>query len=140
MSREHLSSRPFAIGLHRRQPVQARSSDEKETRLTLQSDLVALQRVDGLPEEKLWIGLSTLHTGHINLLPVYGNVVLLEDSLDGLRDFGTDTVTRNQGDSIFASEFRGLEDVRLDGSRHSYRRVAGQHMKSLICSARPAGY
>ena len=131
---DNASGRPFAVVLHQRKPVQAQSARMKrvgEEFHTLQPDLIALQRVDGLPEEKLWVDLSALHTGHVDLLPLHGDVVLLEDSLNGLRDFGTDTVAGNQGDSVFASEFRRLEDVRLDGSRHGYRRVVGSAHHSL---------
>ena len=100
---------------------------------TLETELVALQRGDGLAEELLRVDVARVNTRDIDLLPLNGNVVRLEDLLDRLGDLSTDTVTcacsesrsglwaaiartRNQGDSVFAAELGGLEDVLVDGS------------------------
>ena len=87
---------------------------------TLQTQLVPLQRGDRLPESLLGAaGGAAVDTGHVHLLPVNGDIVGLENGLDGLGDFGTDTVTGNEGDGVFASVLGGLEDVGLDGREGS---------------------
>lgn len=60
---------------------------------TLEAELVALERSDGLAEQLLGVLGSSLDTGDVDLLPLDGNVVCLEDLPDRLRDFGTDTIT-----------------------------------------------
>jgi hypothetical protein len=60
---------------------------------TLQTELVALERGDGLAEELLGVDVASLDTGNVDLLPLNGNVVCLEDLLDRLGNLSTDTVT-----------------------------------------------
>jgi hypothetical protein len=83
---------------------------------TLETELVALQRGDSLTEELLGVLVAGLDTGDIDLLPLDGDVVGLEDGLDGLGDFGSDTVTGDEGHGVFAAVLGGLEDISLDGS------------------------
>jgi hypothetical protein len=82
---------------------------------TLETELVALERGDGLAEELLGVDVAGVDTRDIDLFPLNGNVVRLEDLLDGLRDLSTDTVTGDQGDGVLAAELGGLEDVLTDG-------------------------
>lgn len=56
---------------------------------TLQTNLVALERVDGLGDALA----AVTNTGNLDLLPVNGNVLSLEDGLDRVSDFSTNTVT-----------------------------------------------
>lgn len=81
---------------------------------TLEAELVAAQGGDGLAEGRL--GAAALETGDLDLLPLDGDVVGLEDGLDRLGDLGTDTITGDEGDGVLATELGGLEDVGLDGS------------------------
>jgi hypothetical protein len=60
---------------------------------TLQTELVALERGNGLAEELLGVDVARLDTGNVDLLPLNGNVVCLEDLLDRLGNLSTDTVT-----------------------------------------------
>lgn len=84
---------------------------------TLQSKLVSLKRSDGLAEHLLGAARSTaVDTGGINLLPVDGHAIGLEDGLDALCYFGTDTIAGDEGDGVLAAELGGLEDVGFDGS------------------------
>lgn len=85
---------------------------------TLETELVALERGDGLTEGLLG-SAGTLETRDLDLLPLDGDVVGLEDSLDRLGDLGTDTVTGDEGDGVLAAELGGLEDVGLDGRKRS---------------------
>ena len=106
---------------------------------TLKTELVALERSNRLAEELLGVDVARVDTRHVDLLPLNGDVVRLEDLLDRLGDLSTDTVTcacsesrsglwaaiartRNQGDSVFAAELGGLEDV-LGDRGHCCRRV-----------------
>ena len=82
----------------------------------LQAQLVPLKRSDRLAEGGLGTARrARVDTRHIDLLPVNGDVVGLEDGLDALGDLGTDAVTGDQGDCVLAAELGGLEHVRLDG-------------------------
>lgn len=69
----------------------------------LETDLVALQGGDGFAEELLGVLCSGLEAGNINLLPLNGNVVGLEDGLHGLCDLGSDTITRDEGNCVFGA-------------------------------------
>lgn len=82
---------------------------------TLETELVALQRGDGLAEELLGVDVARVNTRDIDLLPLNGNVVRLEDLLDRVGDLSTNTVTGDQGDGVLAAELGGLEDVLVDG-------------------------
>jgi hypothetical protein len=104
---------------------------------TLETELVALERGNGFAEELLRVHVARLDTRDVDLLPLDGHVVGLEDGLDRLSDLGTDTVTcalfniyishkqrrlrrlsrrtRNQSNGVFAAELGGLEDVLADG-------------------------
>lgn len=85
---------------------------------TLETELVALKRSDRLAESILG-SAGALETGDLDLLPLNGDVVGLEDGLDGLGNLGTDTVTGDEGDGVLAAELGGLEDVGLDGGEGS---------------------
>jgi hypothetical protein len=85
---------------------------------TLEAELVALEGSDRLAESVL-SAAGALHTRDLNLLPLNGDVVGLEDSLNGLGNFGTDTVTGDEGDSVLAAILGRLEDVGLDGGEGS---------------------
>jgi hypothetical protein len=85
---------------------------------TLETELVALKRSDRLAESIL-SSAGALETRDLDLLPLNGDVVGLEDGLDGLGNLGTDTVTGDEGDGVLAAELGGLEDVGLDGGEGS---------------------
>ena len=59
----------------------------------LETELVALERGNGFAEELLGVLVARLDTGHVDLLPLNGHIVGLEDLLDRLGHFGTDAVT-----------------------------------------------
>lgn len=82
---------------------------------TLEAELVAAEGGDGLAEEVLsLLGGGGVEAGNLDLLPLDGDVVGLEDGLDALGDLGTDTVTGDQGDRVLSAKLGGLEDVRAD--------------------------
>lgn len=60
---------------------------------TLQAQLVALERCNGFAEELLRVLVASFHARHIDLFPLDGHVIGLEDGLDRLRNFRTNTVT-----------------------------------------------
>lgn len=60
---------------------------------TLQTELVALEGSQGLAEELLGVLVTGVNTANIDLLPLNGDVVGLEDGLDRFGDLSTDTVT-----------------------------------------------
>lgn len=60
---------------------------------TLQAELVALEGGNGLAEKLLGVNVASLNARDVNLLPLNGNIVRLEDLLDRLRNLSTDTVT-----------------------------------------------
>mgnify|MGYP006876444500 FL=1 len=60
---------------------------------TLQTELVALQGSQGLAEKLLGVLVTGVNTANIDLLPLNGNVIGLEDGLDRFGDLSTDTVT-----------------------------------------------
>jgi hypothetical protein len=97
----------------------------------LETELVALERSNRLAEELLRVDVACLDTGDVDLLPLNGHVVRLEDLLDRLGDLGTNSVTcamfnirrsvrrlsrrtRNERHGVFAAELGGLEDVLVD--------------------------
>lgn len=103
---------------------------------TLQTELVTLERGDGLAEELLGVLAAVLHAGDVDLLPLNGDIVGLEDGLDRLGNLSTDTVTYclslsrvpvvffpcfcaahtwNKGDGVLAAELGRLEDVGVGG-------------------------
>ncbi|KAK5624346.1 hypothetical protein RRF57_000062 [Xylaria bambusicola] len=95
----------------------ARSAD-RGVEDTLQSKLIPLKRSDRLAEHLLGTAGSTaVDTRSINLFPINGHVVGLEDSLDALCYFGTNTIPRDEGDSVLAAELGGLENIGLDGGK-----------------------
>lgn len=82
---------------------------------TLEAELVAAEGGDGLAEEVLGLlGGGGVETRDLDLLPLNGDIVGLEDGLDALGDLGTDTVTRDQRDRVLAAKLGRLEDVRAD--------------------------
>lgn len=60
---------------------------------TLETKLVALEGSDGLAEELLGVHVARVDTRDVDLLPLNGHVVRLEDLLDRLGHLSTDTVT-----------------------------------------------
>lgn len=60
--------------------------------ITLQSELVPLQGSNSLAEQILRLLVALLHAGDIDLLPLHGDIVRLENLLDRFRHFSTDTV------------------------------------------------
>lgn len=92
-------------------PVDRRVQD------ALQAQLVSPERSDSLLELLLSAGSghALIETGNLDLLPGNRDIVGLEDCLNALGNFGTDTITRNEGDSVFATILGRLEDVGLDG-------------------------
>ena len=87
---------------------------------TLETELVAAERGDTLTEGRLGAGGSSGigaggETRNLDLLPVDGDIVGLEDSLDRLGDLSTNTVTGDEGDGVLAAKLGRLEDVGLDG-------------------------
>lgn len=60
---------------------------------TLQTQLVTAQRSNGLLEKLFRVLVTGVNTANIYLLPLDGNIVGLEDSLDRLSNLGTDSVT-----------------------------------------------
>lgn len=93
-------------------------SADRGVKDTLQSKLVPLKRSDRLAEHLLGTaGGPAVDTGRIDLLPVNGDTVGLEDGLDTLCYFGTDTITRDKGDGVLATELGGLKNIGLDSSK-----------------------
>lgn len=82
---------------------------------TLEAQLVALERRNALAEGLLGSQGALLDTGDLDLLPLDGHVVGLEDGLDRLGNLSTDTITGDQRHGVLAAELGGLEDVGLDG-------------------------
>lgn len=82
---------------------------------TLQTQLVAAQRRDSLLEHLLCRLRAVVQPRDVDLLPLDGHIVGLEDGLDALRDLRADTVARDEGDGVLAPILGGLEDVALDG-------------------------
>lgn len=60
---------------------------------TLETELVALERRNRLAEEFLGVDVTRVDTGDVDLLPLNGNIVRLENLLDRLGYLSTDTVT-----------------------------------------------
>lgn len=86
---------------------------------TLETELVAAERGDTLAESVLSALTTILNTSDVDLLPLNGDVVRLEDGLDGLGNLGTDTVSGDEGDGVLAAVLGRFEDVGLDGSEGS---------------------
>ena len=80
---------------------------------TLETELVALERSNGLAEELLGVDVARVDTRDVDLLPLNGHVVRLEDLLDRLGDLSTDTVTCACSESM--SNYRRLS--RIPGIR-----------------------
>lgn len=83
----------------------------------LEAELVSPERGNGLLKLLLLAsgGGGVVETRHLDLLPRYGDIIGLEDGLDALGNFGTDTVAGDEGDGVLAAVLGGLEDVGLDG-------------------------
>lgn len=83
----------------------------------LEAELVAAQGRDSLAESLLSGGTAagSVETRGIDLLPLDGHVVGLEDGLDRVGDLGADTVTGDEGHGVLATVLGRLEDVALDG-------------------------
>jgi hypothetical protein len=96
------------------------------------------------------VDITSLDTGDVDLFPLNGDIVCLEDLLDRLGDLSTDTVTcalfnirsslrrlsrrtRNQGDGVFAAKLGGLEDV-LTNRGHCYKLSDAVHSRDMYTS------
>lgn len=62
---------------------------------TLQTQLVPAKRCDGFFEQFLRVFVACVHTSNVDLLPLNGHIVGLEDSLYRFSNLSTDTVTLN---------------------------------------------
>ena len=71
---------------------------------TLQAQLVSLERGDGLLEQLLGALVSGVDTADIDLFPLNGHILGLEDGLHGFRNLSTDTVTYSP--KFFVNGFR----------------------------------
>lgn len=101
---------------------------------TLQCQLVPLEGSDRFPEHFLEATRrTTFHTRDVDLLPINGHVVGLENSLDTLSYLGTNTVTGNEGNSVFAAILRRLENVGLDRRKRS-RSILDVRLLTVGCS------
>lgn len=80
----------------------------------LETELVALERSDRLAESVFSAASAVNHTRHLDLLPVYGHIVGLEDGLDRLGNLGTNAITGDQGHGVLAAKLGRLEDVGLN--------------------------
>jgi hypothetical protein len=60
---------------------------------TLQTELVSSQGSDRFFEELLRVLVSGVDTANIHLFPLNGHIIGLEDSLNRLGDFSTNTIT-----------------------------------------------
>ena len=100
-------------------PRVVRSSLDRSEENTLQTNLVALERLHGLLEQRLGtVGLA----GNVELLPLDGHVHRLEDLLDRVSDLDTDTVTWDKGNSVYTSILGGaLGDLGGAGSKRGGR-------------------
>lgn len=96
----------------------ARSADGR-VQDALEAELVALQRGDRLAESVFGAAGAVNDARHLDLLPLDGDVVGLEDGLDRLGNLGADTVSGDEGDGVLAAKLGGLEDVGLDGRERS---------------------
>lgn len=85
----------------------------------LEAELVALEGLYRLAEGGLGAVAALLDARDLDLLPLDGDVVGLEEGLDRLGDFGADAITGDEGDCVFAAKLGGLEDVGLDGGHGS---------------------
>ena len=79
-------------GLQLQRGVRAQVEGESSSERTLEANPVAPKTLHSLLEEDLAFGG---HTGDVVLLPLNGSIGVLEDFLDRLGNFVTDTVTRN---------------------------------------------
>jgi len=66
--------------------------------LTLETNTIALQAIHGLSEEVL---SGSGHSRDVVLFPLNGSVDVLEDLLDRVGNFSSDTITWNQGDLCY---------------------------------------
>ena len=94
---------------------------------TLETKLVPLQGGNTLAECLLSATSGRiLDTGDVDLLPLNGDIVGLEEGLDRFGNLCTDTITGDEGDGVLASKLRGLEDVGLDGCEGSGEGKSGR--------------
>ena len=82
----------------------------------LKAKLVSPQRGNGLLELLLPAGHGggIVKTRCLDLLPCDGHIVGLEDCLDALGNLGTNAVSGNEGDGVFATILCRLEEVGLN--------------------------
>jgi len=81
----------------------------------LETDLVAAKGVYALVEHGLGALDGGLEGGDVNLLPLHGGILGLEDGLDALGDFGADTVTGNEGYCVLSAGPDGVDGANLEG-------------------------
>lgn len=81
---------------------------------SLQTDLISLERVDGLGDTLA----AVTNTRDLNLFPVYGDVFSLENALDRVGDFSTNSVTY-QNEMLVFKFIRGFcEGENVSVQRH----------------------
>lgn len=61
--------------------------------LTLKANFVSLQGSNGLPVEILRVHVSGHYTSNVDLVPLDWNILMLENGFNGVRDFGTNTIS-----------------------------------------------
>lgn len=66
---------------------------ERNEFCTFKTNFVSLQRGNRLAVKMLRVRISSDNTSDVYLVPLDRDVFMLEDSLDGIRYFGTDTIT-----------------------------------------------
>lgn len=86
---------------------------------TFQADAVALQTLHGLFEEIL---ACRGHAGDIVLLPFDGCVNIVENLLDGVSDFSTDTITGDERDLM--GEINDAWDKSVGYIQCRHRRIS----------------
>jgi hypothetical protein len=65
--------------------------------------------------------VARVHTTDVDLFPLNGYIVGLKDSLYRFSDLGTNTITGDESNGVFAAIFGGLEDIGLNTGERSRR-------------------
>lgn len=95
---------------------------QRSVQNTLETDAVALERLQTLLVQLGVVsrrGALLGHSGHVNLLKVHRHVGVLEDCLDRLCNFVSNTISRNERNGVALSVLLGLEVGGLDRSSGS---------------------
>jgi hypothetical protein len=81
---------------------------------TLETYLVALQGGNGFSEQFFCVLVAAVDTGDIDLFPLNWYIIRSENLLDGLGDFGANTIARDKSDGVLPTKLGRLEDIALD--------------------------